>query len=229
VSAPSWPADDPAIGFLGVLDPEQLEALHERGINRRFRKGQAIFHEGGTSDRVVILLSGRVKVSTTTEDGRDVVLAFRGPGDMLGELSAIDGEPRSATVEAIEPVEALALGATDFRSFLVAHPDVALLLLRMLSRRLRDADRKRVEFAAHDTVGRVAARLVELAERYGEPAAKGIRVGLPLSQEELASWTGASREAVSKALGTLRKVGWVVTERRRITVLDVEALRRRSA
>ena len=62
----SWPQDDPAIGFLGMLDPDQLEALHERGINRRFRKGQAIFHEGGTSDRVVILLSGRVKVSTTT-------------------------------------------------------------------------------------------------------------------------------------------------------------------
>lgn len=225
----TWPSDDPAIGFLGVLDPDQLEALHERGINRRFRKGQAIFHEGGTSDRVVIVLSGRVKVSTTTEEGREIVLAFRGPGDMLGELSAIDGEPRSATVEAIEPVEALALAAADFRSFLIANPDVALLLLRMLSRRLRDADRKRVEFAAHDTVGRVAARLVELAERYGEPAARGIKVGLPLSQEELAGWTGASREAVSKALGTLRKVGWVVTERRRITVLDLEALRRRSA
>ena len=225
----SWPADDPAIGFLGVLDPEQLEALHEHGVNRRFRKGQAIFHEGGTSDRVVILLEGRVKASTVTEEGKEIILAFRGPGDMLGELSAIDGEPRSATVEAIEPVEALALAAADFRSFLIAHPDVGLLLLRMLSRRLRDADRKRVEFGAHDTVGRVAARLVELAERYGEPAARGIRVGLPLSQEELASWTGASREAVSKALGTLRKVGWVITERRRITVLDIEALRRRSA
>jgi CRP/FNR family cyclic AMP-dependent transcriptional regulator len=229
VSAPSWPADDPAIGFLGVLDPEQLEALHERGIHRRFRKGQAIFHEGGTSDRVVILLSGRVKVSTTTEEGRDVVLAFRGPGDMLGELSAIDGEPRSATVEAIEPVEALALGATDFRSFLVAHPDVALLLLRMLSRRLRDADRKRVEFAAHDTVGRVAARLVELAERYGEPVKRGLQIGLPISQEELAGWTGASREAAAKALHQLRELGLIRTERRRIIVLDDQGLRRVAA
>ena len=74
----------------------------------------------------------------------------------------------------------------------------------------------------------MAARLVELAERYGEPAARGLRIGLPLSQEELAGWTGSSREAVSKALQTLRNVGWVVTERRRITVLDLEALRRRS-
>src|SRR6266480_3398692 len=188
-SVAAWPADDPAIGFLGTLDPEQLAALHEHGITRRFRKGQAIFHEGGSSDRVVILLSGRVKVSTVTEDGKEIVLAFRGPGDMLGELSAIDGEPRSATVEAIEPVEALAIAAADFRSFLIANPDVALLLLRMLSRRLRDADRKRVEFGAHDTVGRVAARLVELAERYGEPVTRGVRITLPLSQEELAGWT----------------------------------------
>jgi CRP/FNR family transcriptional regulator, cyclic AMP receptor protein len=228
-SAPAWPEDDPAVGFLGALDSKQSEALRERAILRRFRKGQALFHQGGSSDRVVVLVSGRVKVSTVTEDGKEVVLAFRGAGDLLGELSAIDGEPRSATVEAIEPVEAFAISASDFRSYLIANPEVGLLLMRMLSRRLRDADRKRVEYGAYDTVGRVSARLVELAERYGEPVATGLRIGLPLSQEELAGWTGASREAVSKALQTLRKVGWVITERRRITVLDLEALRRRSA
>jgi CRP-like cAMP-binding protein len=225
----SWPSDDPAIGFLGVLEPDQGAALRRLATPRRFRRGHALFHQGGASDRVVVLLSGRVKVSTVTQEGKEIVLAFRGPGDLLGELSAIDGEPRSATVEAVEAVEALAISASDFRSFLIAHPEVALLLLQMLSRRLRDADRKRVEYGAHDTVGRVAARLVELVERYGEPAGAGLRIGLPLSQEELAGWTGASREAVSKALQTLRKVGWVLTERRRITVLDLEALRRRSA
>lgn len=177
----------------------------------------------------MVLLHGRVKVSTVTEEGKEIVLAFRGPGDLLGELAAIDGEPRSATVEAIEAVEAIAITAADFRSFLSTHAEVSMLLLRMLSRRLRDADRVRVEYGAHDTVGRVAARLVELVEEYGEPVDGGIRIGLPLSQEELAGWTGASREAVSKALQTLRGVGWVRTERRKITVLDLEALRRRSA
>jgi CRP/FNR family transcriptional regulator, cyclic AMP receptor protein len=223
------PSDDPAIGFLGALDPEQSAALRERAIPRRFRKGQSIFHEGGPSDRVVVLLSGRAKVSTLTGEGKEVVLAFRGPGDLLGELSAIDDQPRSASVEAIEPVEALAIAAGDFRSFLTAHPEVSLLLLRMLSRRLRAADRVRVEFGAYDTVGRVSARLVGLAGQYGERVAKGIRIDLPISQEELAGWTGASREAVSKALQTLRRAGWVITERRAITVVDLEALRRRSA
>lgn len=163
-----------------------------------------------------------------TQDGKEVVLAFRGPGDLLGELSAIDGQPRSASVEAIESVEALAIATADFRAFLVEHPEIALMLLEKLSRRLRDADRKRVEYGAHDTVGRVAARLLELADEYGEEDARGISIGLPLSQEELAGWTGSSREAVSKALRTLRGAGWVVTERRRITVCDPEALRRRS-
>jgi CRP/FNR family transcriptional regulator, cyclic AMP receptor protein len=219
----------PAVGFLGALTQEQARSLRARAIPRRFRKGQALFHEGGSSDRVIVLLSGRVKVSTLTDDGREIVLAFRGSGDLLGELSAIDGQPRSASAEAIELVEALAVATADFRAFLVDYPEVGLMLLRTLSRRLRDADRKRVEFGAHDTVGRVAARLLELADEYGEEDPRGIRIGLPLSQEELAGWTGASREAVSKALQTLRGAGWVITERRRITVCDPEALRRRSA
>jgi CRP/FNR family cyclic AMP-dependent transcriptional regulator len=220
---------NPAVGFMGALTPGQVSSLRNRAIPRRFRKGQALFHEGGRSDRVVALLRGRVKVSTTTAGGREIVLAFRGPGDLLGELSAIDGQPRSASVEAIEPVEALAIAPADFRGFLTENPEIALMLLETLSRRLRDADRKRIEYGAHDTVGRVAARLLELADQYGEPDPQGVRIALPISQEELAGWTGASREAVSKALQTLREAGWVVTERRRITVCDPEALRRRSA
>src|SRR4051812_6206720 len=89
----SWPSDDPAVGFLGALEAGQAADLRRRGVTRRFRKGQALFHQGGSSDRVVVLLNGRVKVSTLTDSGKEVVLAFRGPGDLLGELSAIDGEP----------------------------------------------------------------------------------------------------------------------------------------
>jgi CRP-like cAMP-binding protein len=100
--------------------------------------------------------------------------------------------------------------------------------MKMLSRRLRDADRKRAEFAAQDSMGRVAARIVELAERFGAPAEAGVRIDLPISQEELAGWTGCSREAVSKALQAMRRVGWIETQRRSITALDLDALRRRA-
>lgn len=215
-------------GFLNGLTAPERETLEREGVARRFPRGAALFHERQPSDKVVILRDGRVKLTCVTEEGREILLAVRGPGDLLGELSAIDGEPRSATAQALEPIEALVLSRDAFNGFLESNPRVAIVIMQMLARRLRDADRKRVEFAAQDSVGRVAARLVELVERFGEDAGDGaVRITLPLSQDELAGWVGASREAVSKALQALRGLGWIETHRRGVTVLDVEALRRR--
>jgi CRP/FNR family transcriptional regulator, cyclic AMP receptor protein len=126
-------------------------------------------------------------------------------------------------------VEALVLPAAGFRALLAAEPSIAWKLLGTLSRRFRDADLKRVEFGASDTVGRVAARLVELADRYGEPAEEGIRITLPLSQDELGAWTGASRAGVAAALRTLRDLDWIQTQRRRITVRNRDALAARAS
>jgi CRP-like cAMP-binding protein len=162
----------------------------------------------------------------TTPTGREVVLAFRGPGELVGELSALDDEPRSATIVAVDRVEALTLTAHEFRSFLTEHPSASLALLRMLSRRLRDADAKRIEFAAFNTLARVAVRLLELCERFGREEGGSVRIALPLSQEELAGWTGASLESVGRALQTMRSLNWIETRRREIRVLDPEALRR---
>jgi CRP/FNR family transcriptional regulator, cyclic AMP receptor protein len=212
--------------FGGALTTTEWDRLVQDGRRRRFPRGSTLFNEGERSDRVVILLAGRVKVSYFTENGKEVVLAVRSSGDILGELSALDGEPRSATATALESVEALVLTVAQFRDFLCAHPRMALGLLEMLSRRLRDADRKRVEFGAYDSVGRVARRLVELAEDYGVPDCGGVRITLTLSQEELAGWVGASRKAVSNALQSLRGRGLIETRRRSITVRDVEALRK---
>jgi CRP/FNR family transcriptional regulator, cyclic AMP receptor protein len=220
------PRDDES--FLAALSPEAADALRSRGVVRSYERGTALFHERQTSDRVFVVLSGRVKLSSVSEDGKEIVLAIRGPGDLLGELSAIDDEPRSASALALEPVEALVVPTSDFKSFLGQNPPVALWVMRMMSRRLRDADRKRGEFAAQDSMGRVAARIVELAERFGAPAETGVRIDLPISQEELAGWTGCSREAVSKALQAMRGLGWIETQRRSITALDLEALRRRA-
>jgi CRP/FNR family cyclic AMP-dependent transcriptional regulator len=104
-----------------------------------------------------------------------------------------------------------------------------MALLRLIGQRLRDADRKRVEFAALDTAGRVAARIVELAARFGQPQPDGtMLIALPLSQEELATWVGSSREATVRALAQLRGLGWLETGRRRIRVNDLRALQRRS-
>jgi CRP/FNR family transcriptional regulator, cyclic AMP receptor protein len=215
--------------FLAALSPEEKAALRAPAMVRSYTRGTALFHERQAVDRVLVLLQGCVKLSCLSDGGKEVVLAIRGPGDLLGELAAIDGEPRSATATALEPVEALSLSARDFKSFLETHPRVALALLAVLSKRLRDADRKRVEFAAEDTMTRVAARIVELSERFGDKVARGLEIELPLSQEELAGWTGCSRDSVVNALQAMRGLGWIETQRRRILVRDIDALRRHAA
>lgn len=214
--------------FSSGLTPEELKELRALGRRRRFPRGTTLFNEGETSDRVVLVEEGRVKISYFTEEGKEVLLALRGPGDLLGEFSAFDDQPRSATGTAMDDVETVVFGRDEFKSWLETHGRIALQLLRLLSAKLRDADRKRVEFAAYDTVGRVARRLVELMDRFGEEGDEGVRIAIPLSQEELAGWTGSSREAVAKALQTLRNRGWIDTHRRGITVLDPQALVKRA-
>jgi len=204
-----------------------FEALYQRGRRARFEAGERLLGEGAPGEEVLLILSGRVKISHSGPEGRDTVLDFRGPGELVGELAVLDAAPRSSSVTAIEPVEALMVAASDFRG-LLARPEFALELIRMLTERFRDADRKRIEFGATDTLGRVCARLVELAERYGEPKGTGLAIAMPISQEELAGWTAASKAGLSNALRSLRELGWVETERRRIIVMDLEALRARS-
>lgn len=215
-------------GYLARLRSEEVDSLLAAGHKRRFARGATLFNEGETSDRIVLLLDGRVKVSSFTEDGKEVVLGIRDPGDLLGEFSAIDGQPRSATVTALERVEGLVLDIVTFKAWLGRHSHASLALLELVLARLRDADRKRAEFSAYDTVGRVARRLVELAERFGSPSEHGVEIRLPLSQDELAAWTGASRVGVSQALKSMRERGWIDTGRRAITIRDPQALARRA-
>lgn len=215
--------------FLAVLDPESRSALRERGRLQRYRPGTVVLYEGQVGAPVVFVLEGRVRVSAMSSDGRELVLAFRGAGSILGELAALDHGRCSATVTAIEDLQAITLRPAEFHAFLHARPEVAITLVRLLGQRLRDADRKRVEFAALDTVGRVAARMVELADRFGEAQADGsVMITLTLSQEELATWVGSSREATVKALGQLRGLGLLETGRRRFLVNDLPTLRKRS-
>lgn len=200
-------------------------ALRGEGRPVRFRRGQALFTEGDLADRVFVIERGWVLITSIAPGGREIVLGLRGPGDVIGDLSALDGAPRSATALAAGEVDATVAPSSALIRAL-SDAAAAMELLRVLATRLRDADRKRLEFAALDTLGRVAWRLHELSERFGEDTADGIEVELPLSQEQLASWCGASREATVKALASLRTLGCISTGRRSVLIRDLEALRR---
>lgn len=216
----------PGIGFFDELEAADREAIRGRSVARRFDVGATLMHEGQVGTEVLILVAGRVKVTYLTADGRELILDFRGPGDLLGEMAVADGKPRSNTVQAIEVVEVLAIPATDFKALVASTPSLADHLLQNMIRRFRDSDRKLVEFGSSRTRGRVAARLVEMVDRFGTLTRSGHVIDLPITQEELAGWTGSSLESVAKALRSLRELGLISTDRRRFTVLDLQGLER---
>jgi CRP/FNR family cyclic AMP-dependent transcriptional regulator len=211
--------------FMKRLSPADAEALVRLGTARRVPHRQALGYEGQVPDRVFVLRSGWVKVCSTTPDGRDVILAVREPDDLVGELSALDGRPRSASMVALGPVEVVVISAARFRAFLDERPAAAVALLETLTDRLREADAGRVEHVELTTWGRLARRIVTAAERFGKPAGGAIEIGL-FTQDDIAGWTGASLESVARALQMMRQLGWIQTGPRKIRVLDLEAIRR---
>jgi CRP/FNR family transcriptional regulator, cyclic AMP receptor protein len=217
-----------APSLIKALTDDERQALTGRAIRRRVPRGTTLFMEGHAVDRVGVILHGRVKVCHLTDDGQEILLTLREPGDLLGHMEAVPDGTAIATVITLEPLEGLFLSADDFRAFLQEHPRVALLLLERMTRHLIDSDRRRLELIAHDSVGRVARRLVDLADRYGEPVEGGVRITLPILQTELASWVGISRKAVNNALQVLRHRGWIQTGRKEIIVKDLDALRARA-
>ena len=215
--------------FMGSLDAAEQAELAKLGTRRRYPRGAAVFHERQEADSVVLVERGHVKVLVTSPEGREALLAFRGPGQLVGELAAIDGRSRSASAVAIEEAEVLVIPASAFRAFIRARPAASAALIETLADRVRESGARLLELSAYDTLGRLAARLCELAEEHGVETPAGVRIGLPLTQEELAASVGASRESAAKALQALRELGWVRTARREIEVLDVDALRSRAA
>lgn len=213
--------------FLAMLDSDAARELRSLGQVREYRHGHSLFHELQATDAVFVLLVGHVKISRITDDGREVMLALLGPGDVLGERSMIDESVRSTTAAALDDVQCLVISATDFRHFLETRPRAALALLKVLSIRLHESEEKRMEVTVRDATTRLAARIVELSDRFGQVDADAVLIDLALSQEDLAGWAGCSREAVAKALCAMRDVGWIETRRRRLTVRDLQALRTR--
>jgi CRP-like cAMP-binding protein len=216
------------IPFLRQLGAADAEALVRCARRRSIPRAQAILRAGAAGDDAVLVLDGRVKLVAYGADGREVVLAIRGPGELIGEMAALGGQRRTATVIAIDDVDVGYLSADDLRRYLLDHPDAALVLMRMLVRRLTEADRDRVDLATQDSIGRIAKRLLDLSVEHGTQVDGGTRIELSLTQDELASWTGATRETVSRALRLMRGLGWVATGHRHITILDAAALRERS-
>jgi CRP/FNR family transcriptional regulator, cyclic AMP receptor protein len=220
----TWPAGS----LLGGLQPSARERLLGLGAKQQYTdSGRILIREGDSSGFVFLLLAGMVKVSGTTESG-EALLAIRVAGDIVGELSALDGRPRLATVTTAGSVIAKAISPRDFLGFLAKNPDVALAVTRQITDRLRTATARRIDFTSLDVATRFARVLLELAERYGERTKAGTVIRCPLTQTELAALAGASEPTVQRVLRQLRAEDLVTTGYRETTVLDMDGLRRRA-
>jgi CRP-like cAMP-binding protein len=224
--------DDQAV-YGDLLSVADRAALLAAGTVRRFAAGDMLFRAGDWAQHVMFIEQGRVKVVSAGRDGREALLAIRGPGELIGEFAVMDGKPRSAGVQALEPVRARAIPATRFKAFLKERPDASSALVNTILGRLREADRRRLELAVYDVATRVAMFLLELAGQptsgrgrgsstHSAPATKPIVV--VMSQRELADATGSSREAVVKVLRRLRSTGMITTSRRAITIMRPDLL-----
>jgi len=202
-----------------------IDLLAERGTATRRKAGAILFHEGEPASSVYGLVGGRVRIEVNTPTGGRLVLAVKEAGDLVGELGALDGRPRSATAVAMEAVELVQLGVDGFLAALEAQPQHAVALLQRVSRDLRDSVDRTTARASADTTQRLAMLLTDLADRYGEHTGEVVEIDLSLTQDDVAGWIGATREATARSLRTLRDDGCVATARRRISVVDLAALR----
>lgn len=210
---------------LADADLIQLESSMTR---RRYAPGQVIFHMGDEGGSLYLLARGRVKVAIPSPQGEEVILAILSAGEILGELSLIDGKPRSATVEALEETEVFRLRREDFLGFLSSRFEAVLQVMEVLAQRLRETDASLAEAHFLDVRARLSKKIIDLARAFGVLHEGKIRIGVRVTQKDLAAMVGATRESINKQLMQLRQLGLVELENGYMTVLDPVRMARRA-
>ncbi|WP_049563826.1 Crp/Fnr family transcriptional regulator [Nonomuraea sp. SBT364] len=217
------------IGFWDYLDDAERQALLDLGRKRTFAADTTLLHEEEPSNHVLIVMSGWVKVTCQDSEGREVVLALRGPGDIIGEMEVmLEDSGRSASVRSLlnNSVDALVLPPSRFISFLGHYPNAWLALYKVLAYRLRQSNRNAREFGRIGVRQALARLLLELAVRHGTKNADGSVTVQVLSQEEIAAFIWSSRDAVARELVQFRERGLLSTGRRSYTINDMGSLRK---
>ncbi|MBN6040028.1 Crp/Fnr family transcriptional regulator [Amycolatopsis sp. 195334CR] len=208
--------------LLAHLTDADREYLLARGTRRPFRADEVVIEEGGApSDHVHVLVSGRVRISSIGEDGHEVLIGLRGPGEMLDDPAATTGHPRTASVRAIEPCTVLQLTGAEFAEALRTRPAIAIAIAKTVAARLRAAQSARIGYAGR----RVAMCLTQLAEKHGRTVPDGVIIEAARLQTEIAAQAGVAQRTVARTLRTWRTQGIVATSRRRILVRSMDELR----
>ena len=202
------------IPLFSGLDESELERLSKVAVRRRAARGEQVVRAGEDAETLIVMLTGRAKVTNFDEEGREIILAWLSPGEFFGEMGLIDGSPRSANVVAVEPCELLVLGKHEFQRCMQDNFQVVQKLMQILVRRLREADRNIESLALLDVYGRVARLLLDMSE---DESGKRV-VRQKISKQDMARMIGASREMVSKVMRDLEVGGYIISEGDHITI-----------
>lgn len=213
------------VPLLTGLSPEELERIAQVSGPRSYPKGARVFHEGDESDACYIIRSGEVRATREHSDGRAIALATLGPGEIVGELAMLDGEVRSASVEALTDVELVAIAARDMQGLLERNPAITAKLVVALTRRVRETNERVARQSFQTVPSRVAGVLSQLVAEGGEEGRPRDGITIRMNQSDLAALAGTSRESVSRFLAVLERAGVVAVGRGRVTVVEPQRLR----
>ncbi|MGE0170971.1 Crp/Fnr family transcriptional regulator [Nocardioides sp.] len=217
-----WPPGS----LLSLLAPEHQAGLLGMGTGRSFDRNEILMREGEPGRALFLLLRGCVKVVSIAATGDVRLLAVRLAGDVVGELAALDGDPRSATVVTAARTTARVIGHEEFGRYVAAHAAVGAAVQRCVTAKLRQATRFRADAAAGpSTLARLARVLHQLGASYGQPSPSGLLIDVHLSQPELAALVGVAQASIERALGELRARGMVRTGYRQLLISDADGLR----
>jgi len=211
-----------------ALDDAAAASLRASMDTVKIAKGSILFKEGDDGEHLYVIIEGKLKLGTSSGDGRENLLSILGPGEMFGELSLFDPGPRTSTATAVTDAKLLSLSHEKVIPWLKQNPEVSLQLLARLAQRLRRTNEAVGDLVFSDVPGRVAKALIDLGDRFGKSNAEGLLVNHDLTQEELAQLVGASRETVNKALADFAGRGWLKLDGRSVLITDVDRLSKRS-
>ena len=216
-----------SVPLFANLPPAVVEAISGKVRRRRFSDGEVIFHEGDPGRALCVIEAGRVKIVSVSEQGQEALLAVMGPGEFFGELALFDDLPRSADVVAMEQTNTLNLNRDDFFAIIDRFPSVSRQIFSVLASQIRRLTNNVSDIVFLNLDARIAKRLLELAEVHGVDTPEGRRIELNLSQAEIGSMVGATRESVNQCLRRFQEAGLITLGRQRITVIKPDTLRRR--
>jgi CRP/FNR family cyclic AMP-dependent transcriptional regulator len=211
--------------LFGQLVPEELERLVAYMRLVRHPARTVLFRKGDPGTHMVVVVRGRIKVCTHSEDGKELVLNLINPGEVVGEIALLDGSDRTADAVTLTDSDLLILERRDFIPFLQRHPDSCMRLFAVLCERLRKTSELLEEALFLEGSSRLAKRLVHLAEIFGKPVPGGVKIDISLSQQQLGNMVGMSRESMNKQLKQWRRDGLIRTEDGHYVLTDLDALR----